>query len=167
MKKMATIVDKQNEKDPAYSRSGRSGYTKMSDDFDNSIAFSAACDLILKGRLQPSGYTEPFLHQKRLERTLMAWFKEESSLWTNWSKLKIWSMELHDIWLFFYSSIRSVIFQLLATQPDWEWREEAEMVGVPWLQVSIHHNIINNIENECFCLQMLCNIGCKRMSKLW
>ena len=61
---------------------------------------------------------------------------------------------------------RSVIFQLLATRPDWEWREEAEMVGVPWIQVSIHHNIINNIENECFCLQMLCNIGCKRMSKL-
>ena len=68
MKKMATIVDKQNEKDPAYFRSGRSGYTKMSDDFDNSIAFSAACDLVFKGRVQPSGYTEPLLHQKRLEK---------------------------------------------------------------------------------------------------
>jgi len=68
MKKMATIVDDQNGKDPAYSRSGRSNYKKMSDDFDNSIAFSAACDLVFKGRIQPSGYTEPLLHQKRLER---------------------------------------------------------------------------------------------------
>ncbi len=68
MKKMATIVDNQNEKDPAYTRSGRSNYKKMSDDFENSIAFSAACDLVFKGRIQPSGYTEPLLHQKRLER---------------------------------------------------------------------------------------------------
>ena len=68
MKKMATIVDNQNKKDPAYSRSGRSKYKKMSDDFENSIAFSAACDLVFKGRIQPSGYTEPLLHQKRLER---------------------------------------------------------------------------------------------------
>jgi len=68
MKKMATIVDNQNEKDLAYSRSGRSNYKKMSDDFNNSIAFSAACDLVFKGRIQPSGYTEPLLHQKRLER---------------------------------------------------------------------------------------------------
>ena len=68
MKKMATIVDKQNEKDPAYFRSGRSGYNKMSDNFESSIAFSAACDLIFKGRVQPSGYTEPLLHQKRLEK---------------------------------------------------------------------------------------------------
>ncbi|MDC3152419.1 malate synthase G [Pelagibacteraceae bacterium] len=68
MKKMATIVDNQNEKDPAYNRSGRSSYKKMSDDFENSIAFSAACDLIFKGRIQPSGYTEPLLHQKRLDR---------------------------------------------------------------------------------------------------
>jgi len=68
MKKMATIVDKQNEKDAAYNRSGRSGYTKMSEDFENSIAFSAACDLVFKGKVQPSGYTEPILHQKRLEK---------------------------------------------------------------------------------------------------
>tara|TARA_B100001564_G_scaffold356398_1_gene370496 strand:- start:1369 stop:3543 length:2175 start_codon:yes stop_codon:yes gene_type:complete len=68
MKKMATIVDRQNEKDPAYKRSGRSGYKKMSDNFENSIAFSAACDLVFKGRIQPSGYTEPLLHQKRLEK---------------------------------------------------------------------------------------------------
>jgi len=68
MKKMAKIVDSQNEKDPAYHRSGRSGYVKMSDNFENSIAFSAACDLVFKGRVQPSGYTEPLLHQKRLEK---------------------------------------------------------------------------------------------------
>ena len=40
----------------------------MSDNFENSIAFSAALDLIFKGRVQPSGYTEPLLHKKRLER---------------------------------------------------------------------------------------------------
>jgi malate synthase len=68
MKKMATIVDKQNDGDPAYNRSGRSEYVKMSNDFENSIAFSAACDLVFKGRVQPSGYTEPLLHQKRLEK---------------------------------------------------------------------------------------------------
>ena len=68
MKKMAIIVDKQNESDPAYNRSGRSGYKKMSDDFENSVAFSAACDLVFKGRVQPSGYTEPLLHKKRLEK---------------------------------------------------------------------------------------------------
>ncbi len=60
MKKMAKIVDQQNEDDPSYK--------KMSDNFDKSIAFSAACDLVFKGRVQPSGYTEPLLHQKRLEK---------------------------------------------------------------------------------------------------
>ena len=65
MKKMAAIVDNQNEKDPAYTRGGRSSYKKMSDDFENSIAFSAACDLVFKGRIQPSGYTEPYLHANR------------------------------------------------------------------------------------------------------
>ena len=68
MRKMAKIVDKQNETDPAYSRSGRSSYKKMSENFDKSISFSAACDLVFKGRIQPSGYTEPLLHQKRLEK---------------------------------------------------------------------------------------------------
>ena len=40
----------------------------MSDDFDKSIAFSAACSLVFDGRSQPSGYTEPLLHKKRLEK---------------------------------------------------------------------------------------------------
>ncbi len=60
MKKMAKTVDEQNKTDP--------NYKKMSDNFDKSIAFSAACDLVFKGRFQPSGYTEPLLHQKRLEK---------------------------------------------------------------------------------------------------
>ena len=60
MKKMAKIVDKQNENDKSYK--------KMSDDFENSIAFLAACDLVFKGRVQPSGYTEPLLHKRRLEK---------------------------------------------------------------------------------------------------
>ncbi len=60
MKKMAKIVDEQNKND--------SNYKKMSDDFENSVAFSTACDLVFKGRVQPSGYTEPLLHQKRLEK---------------------------------------------------------------------------------------------------
>jgi len=68
LKKMATIVDKQNENDSVNVRSGRSSYKKMSDNFEKSIAFSAACDLVFKGRVQPSGYTEPLLHQKRLEK---------------------------------------------------------------------------------------------------
>ena len=59
MKKMAKTVDDQNRDDPKYK--------KMSDDFENSIAFSTACDLVFKGRNQPSGYTEPLLHKKRLE----------------------------------------------------------------------------------------------------
>ena len=68
MKKMATIVDKQNIDDPAYQRYGRNEYQEMSKDFDGSIAFKAACDLVFKGREQPSGYTEPLLHKRRLEK---------------------------------------------------------------------------------------------------
>jgi malate synthase len=68
MRKMAKIVDKQNINDPAYKRHGRSTYEAMSSDFDKSIAFKAACDLIFKGREQPSGYTEPILHNKRIEK---------------------------------------------------------------------------------------------------
>ena len=68
MKKMAKIVDDQNKDDPAYGRHGRLPYKKMSVDFDKSIAFQAACDLVFKGREQPSGYTEPLLHQRRIEK---------------------------------------------------------------------------------------------------
>ena len=60
MKKMAKIVDEQNKNDPTYQ--------EMSKNFEESLAFSAACDLVFKGRVQPSGYTEPLLHQKRLEK---------------------------------------------------------------------------------------------------
>lgn len=57
LKKMATVVDQQNVNDP--------NYQAMSDSFETSIAFMAASDLIFKGKEQPSGYTEPLLHQKR------------------------------------------------------------------------------------------------------
>ena len=66
MKKMAKIVDDQNKNDGAYTRSGRGSYEMMSENFDQSIAFKTACDLIFKGKEQPSGYTEPLLHLNRL-----------------------------------------------------------------------------------------------------
>ena len=59
MKKMAKVVDEQNKNDV--------NYKKMSPSFD-SIAFKAACDLAIKGKYQPSGYTEPILHEMRIRR---------------------------------------------------------------------------------------------------